>query len=186
MGEEYGETAPFPYFCSFLDSNLIEAVRAGRQQEFAHFQWEGKVPDPQEEETFLSAKLSWSWPADSSRAGLRRLYTDLLTARREWPSLRDFEHRSAALIGDSPDNSILVLTRGAGSSDRLTVSFNLSNREQTSPGCPSDAVRLMTSEDPRYGGNGSGDGGGKDRGSDGTTVLQPFEFRVFGPSSWGK
>jgi len=30
MGEEYGETAPFQYFTSFLDRNLAEAVRRGR------------------------------------------------------------------------------------------------------------------------------------------------------------
>ena len=30
MGEEYGETRPFPFFCSFSDPGLVEAVRRGR------------------------------------------------------------------------------------------------------------------------------------------------------------
>jgi maltooligosyltrehalose trehalohydrolase len=35
MGEEYGETAPFPYFVSHSDPDLIEVVRRGRRAEFA-------------------------------------------------------------------------------------------------------------------------------------------------------
>ncbi len=30
MGQEYGETNPFPFFCSFSDTDLVEAVRGGR------------------------------------------------------------------------------------------------------------------------------------------------------------
>jgi len=58
MGEEYGETAPFPYFISHSDPDLIEAVRKGRREEFAAFDWQGEPPDPQDEKTFMSAKLS--------------------------------------------------------------------------------------------------------------------------------
>ena len=57
MGEEYGEPAPFPYFVSHSDADLIEAVRRGRRAEFQSFQWGGEPPDPQAEETFRSAKL---------------------------------------------------------------------------------------------------------------------------------
>jgi maltooligosyltrehalose trehalohydrolase len=58
MGEEYGETAPFPYFVSHSDPGLIEAVRRGRREEFASFGWSGDPPDPQAEETFHSARLN--------------------------------------------------------------------------------------------------------------------------------
>jgi maltooligosyltrehalose trehalohydrolase len=98
MGEEYGEEAPFPFFCSFGDPALVQAVREGRKKEFDAFSWQGEVPDPQAEETFASARLSWSWPEGTPRAGLRRLYRDLLAARREWPALCDFEDRSARLV----------------------------------------------------------------------------------------
>jgi maltooligosyltrehalose trehalohydrolase len=57
MGEEYGDPAPFPYFVSHSDRELIEAVRRGRRAEFASFGWDGEPPDPQAEETFRSAKL---------------------------------------------------------------------------------------------------------------------------------
>ena len=61
MGEEYGETNPFPFFCSFGDAPLVQAVREGRQREFADFAWQGTVPDPHDPATFAAARLSWSW-----------------------------------------------------------------------------------------------------------------------------
>src|SRR5262249_35052659 len=61
MGQEYGETNPFPYFCSFRTPELIEAVRRGRKAEFASFGWNGEVPDPLAAATRDQAVLSWSW-----------------------------------------------------------------------------------------------------------------------------
>ncbi len=46
MGEEYGETAPFPYFTSHADPELVEAVRRGRAQEFAAFALHGRAARP--------------------------------------------------------------------------------------------------------------------------------------------
>jgi maltooligosyltrehalose trehalohydrolase len=102
MGEEYGETNPFPFFCSFGDLALIEAVRAGRKREFAElaFQWQGEIPDATAEATFERAKLSWNWEHDPHRAGLRRLYQTLLAARRVWPPLLDRGNCTAELLSD--------------------------------------------------------------------------------------
>lgn len=49
---EHGEAAPFPYFVSHSDPELIEAVRRGRHEEFRSFQWKREPPDPQAEATF--------------------------------------------------------------------------------------------------------------------------------------
>ncbi len=63
MGEEYGERRAFPFFCSFSDGRLIEAVRRGRREELksVKFDWKHEPPDPQSPKTFEEAKLSWSW-----------------------------------------------------------------------------------------------------------------------------
>src|SRR5947207_160336 len=45
MGDEYGETAPFQYFISHSNPDLVEAVRRGRKEEFAGFEWRGDPPD---------------------------------------------------------------------------------------------------------------------------------------------
>ena len=112
MGEEYGEQRPFPFFCSFGDPAIIEAVRRGRREEFAAlaFQWGAEIPDPQAAETFAAAKLAWAWPEGSPHAQLRQLYQDLLAARRQWPALRDRRHTSARLLSTLASPS----GRGAG------------------------------------------------------------------------
>jgi maltooligosyltrehalose trehalohydrolase len=83
MGEEYGETAPFLYFTSHGDSQLAEAVRKGRQAEFAQFKWQGEVPDPQEESTFNASKLNPSLAEQDPHLTLQRFYKMLLRFRRE-------------------------------------------------------------------------------------------------------
>src|SRR4029079_3374487 len=61
MGEEYGETNPFPFLCGFQTPELIEAVRTGRKKEFAYFGWDVEPPDPFSDATRDAAVLSWSW-----------------------------------------------------------------------------------------------------------------------------
>lgn len=185
MGEEYGERHPFPYFCSFFDPTLIEAVRVGRTREFADFRWqEHAVPDPQAESTFQSAKLSWSWQQDAHQTGLRQLYTDLLAARRHWPALRNFVDRTVELAGI--ESRLLILKRTAEPSDRgtLTAIFNLGDQPQTLDELPEyginvEGMLLLKSEDARYGG-----AGGLAEETHEAHVIDPWEFQVFGPAQW--
>ncbi len=81
MGEEYGETQPFPYFIDHSDPELVEAVRKGRKEEFAAFAWKGEPPDPYAVETFASARLRR--PTGPPHDAMRRYYQRLLRARAE-------------------------------------------------------------------------------------------------------
>jgi maltooligosyltrehalose trehalohydrolase len=83
MGEEYGETAPFQYFTSHTDPQLAEAVRRGRQEEFANFRWTGQIPDPQAESTFAASKLNHVLIANEPHGTLQRFYRMLLRFRRD-------------------------------------------------------------------------------------------------------
>lgn len=83
MGEEYGETAPFQYFTSHSDPELVDAVRRGRREEFAAFGWEGRVPDPQEEQTFSCSALNHSLKAEEPHRTLLRFYQQLIRIRDE-------------------------------------------------------------------------------------------------------
>jgi maltooligosyltrehalose trehalohydrolase len=178
MGEEYGEENPFPFFCSFGDPRLAQSVREGRKKEFDAFARNGEVPDPQDEGTFASAKLSWSWPEGTHGAGLRRLYRDLLSARREWPALRDFERRSARLLPDEKRGPVLRLVRGAESSGgAVHAFFNLGDRPAPLPGgVPDGMATLFRSEAAAYGGD--------RREASPIAELAAFEYAVFGPPSW--
>lgn len=82
MGEEFGETAPFQYFISHVDADLVDAVRQGRQKEFAAFGWEGIIPDPQDEATFERSRLHHSLKETEPHATLLRFYRQLIELRR--------------------------------------------------------------------------------------------------------
>lgn len=83
MGEEYGETAPFQYFTSHGDAELVEAVRRGRREEFSAFGWENSVPDPQDEQTFSRSKLDHSLKEKEPHRTLLRFYQQLIRIRQE-------------------------------------------------------------------------------------------------------
>ena len=83
MGEEYAEPAPFQYFTSHGDPELVEAVRRGRREEFAAFGWEGAVPDPQDEQTFSRSSLDHSLKKKEPHSTLLRFYQQLIRIRDE-------------------------------------------------------------------------------------------------------
>lgn len=82
MGDEHADPAPFPYFVSHTDPELVEAVRKGRAEEFAAFSRGRTPPDPQAEATFRSAVLDHAL-ADEGGAGRGRwlLHQELLRLR---------------------------------------------------------------------------------------------------------
>ena len=90
MGEEYAEPAPFQYFVSHGDPDLVEAVRTGRREEFATFAWQGEAPDPQSEATFRRSTLDLGLARDGGRhQAVFELYRELLALRRALPVLHD-------------------------------------------------------------------------------------------------
>ncbi|HET7911797.1 MAG TPA: malto-oligosyltrehalose trehalohydrolase [Pseudolabrys sp.] len=76
MGEEWGATHPFPFFCDF-EGELADAVRNGRKKEFAevYAQHGDEIPDPLSADTRASAVLDWtvmSKPMHAERLALTR------------------------------------------------------------------------------------------------------------------
>jgi maltooligosyltrehalose trehalohydrolase len=191
MGEEYGETRPFPFFCSFDDAGLIEAVRRGRRQEFAAVRLPGQteIPDPQDAQTFWGAKLAWQWPAGTVHAGLWRLYAALLAARRNWPALRNRTDTMARIIpsgpsdGDGsadpgsadPSEGLLVLQRGG--KDGLLAIANLSRQCRFVPDIDlGGRTLLLSSEEGRFGGSRTP--------AQSLEPVLPFELQAFGNGEW--
>jgi maltooligosyltrehalose trehalohydrolase len=83
MGEEWGSTAPFPFFCDF-GGELANAVRKGRRHElaWAYAEYGDEVPDALDASTRDSAVLDWDGrhaPAGRQRLALVR---ELLAIRR--------------------------------------------------------------------------------------------------------
>ena len=99
MGEEYGETAPFYYFVSHSDANLVEAVRRGRREEFVAFRWQGEPPDPQDEATFLRCKLDPELRLQGQHELLYSFYRELIRLRRESPPLKVLDKERLEVTG---------------------------------------------------------------------------------------
>lgn len=93
MGEEYGERNPFPFFVSFTDPTLVEAVRKGRMAEFPGFAADHELPDPQATATFQQAILSWNYQERTDKpenfhSTLYRFYRFLIAFRKIRPAMQ--------------------------------------------------------------------------------------------------
>ncbi|MFH1650511.1 MAG: malto-oligosyltrehalose trehalohydrolase [Chloroflexota bacterium] len=154
MGEEYGETAPFPYFVSHSNPELIAAVRRGRREEFAAFNWQGEIPDPQDEATFLGAKLRFHLKKEAPHRTLYEFYRELLRLRREVPALAALSKDSLTVT--TPGETALCLHRRQGESS-VCILLNCGPREVRAalPLPPGRWHRLLDAADERWGGDGS-------------------------------
>jgi 1,4-alpha-glucan branching enzyme/maltooligosyltrehalose trehalohydrolase len=85
MGEEWGASTPFPFFCD-LDEDLNDIVREGRRKELSSLPgFEGEdIPDPTALSTFLSGKLDWAALRGDPAVQWLAFYQSLLMTRRQW------------------------------------------------------------------------------------------------------
>jgi maltooligosyltrehalose trehalohydrolase len=113
MGEEYGETAPFPYFMSHSDADLVEAVRRGRLEEFKSFGWFGEPPDPQDESTFMAAKLDHGLRRKEPHRTIHLFYKELIALRKKFDFFdEETEGRPECLCWES-EKVLLIKRRNA-------------------------------------------------------------------------
>ncbi|MCK9916127.1 malto-oligosyltrehalose trehalohydrolase [Microbacteriaceae bacterium K1510] len=134
MGEEWGATEPFPFFCDFKN-DLADAVREGRKREFAeaYAKHSDEIPDPLAAETYQRAKLDWqalAQPAHGRRLALTRALLEarqrhivpLLPAITEAGEASRFEH--------------VLSARWAAGKKTLMLLANLSDAMQSCPDIP--------------------------------------------------
>lgn len=140
MGEEWGSTRPFAFFCDFGDA-LAAAVRDGRRAEFAQYPefqnaaQRNEIPDPQADTTFAAAHLDWQQLQQPQPAAVLQWYQQVLAVRRDVivPLLPRFGAHSGRyqVIGDgavlvswhAADEDHPVLTLAANLSDQSVVGF---------------------------------------------------------------
>jgi maltooligosyltrehalose trehalohydrolase len=155
MGEEYGETAPFQYFISHSDAELVETVRRGRCEEFEAFAWKDAPPDPQDEGTFLRSRLNQDLRQQGNHRALREFYKELLRVRKELPALASLSKEEMEVFGFE-DERVLFVRRWSGDSEVFAV-FNFGDAEATvAVRVPGGHWRkLLDSADRRWQGKGS-------------------------------
>jgi len=87
MGEEWGETRPFQFFCDFR-GELGDAVREGRRREFARWpqfadaELRDAIPDPNDPATFAASTLDWSGATNGPGEERMALFQELAAIRR--------------------------------------------------------------------------------------------------------
>jgi maltooligosyltrehalose trehalohydrolase len=124
MGEEYGDPAPFLYFVSHTDPELVDAVRQGRAGEFASFGWPGAPPDPVSEATCARSRPHWELRAEKDHASLLAFHSALLRLRREEPALRAVAREDNRTLATGDERVIALLRRSGG--DAAIVIMNVS------------------------------------------------------------
>ncbi len=179
MGEEYGETAPFPYFVSHSDPALIEAVRRGRRDEFAAFGWADEPPDPQDERTFLQAKLKHSLRRKGRHKVLLEFNRELLRLRKNIPTLANLS-KDDMEVSDCEEKKVLVVKRWSSSDEAVIVfHFGESPITITIPFLEGRWRKPMDSAEERWRGPGSHIP--HELGSQGETIIsvQPHALVLF-------
>jgi malto-oligosyltrehalose trehalohydrolase len=88
MGEEFGASTPFLFFCDF-GPDLASKVTQGRRSEFTKFaafnspEAQARIPDPNIESSLLASKLDWNSLEKPEHREWLQFYRDVLLCRRK-------------------------------------------------------------------------------------------------------
>ncbi|MEH6950994.1 malto-oligosyltrehalose trehalohydrolase [Nitrobacter sp. NHB1] len=146
MGEEWGATTPFPFFCDFK-GDLADAVRAGRRREYAeaYEAFGDDVPDPLAQSTFESAVLVW--PEEDQHLPRHEFVKELLRIRRHelMPHLGSATFASAEL---RQNDRLLIAYWRLGNSALLHLRANISDHNVTNDVPPMPGRPIWGGEPP--------------------------------------
>lgn len=155
MGEEYGELSPFPYFVSHSAPELIEAVRRGRRQEFASFNWQGEIPDPQDKDTFFMARLNPGIRREGWHQVLYNFNRELIRIRKQNPVFACLNKDNIEVRGDEVDRTLFVHRLCEGK--EIVIIFSLSDNEVNTGQMvtPGQWLKILDSNESRWLGEGA-------------------------------
>ncbi len=177
MGEEYGETAPFPFFIDHDDPDLVEAVRRGRREEFAAFDGGGEPLDPYAEETYRRAILDRSAARSECGRRLWAFYRELIMWRHRLPDADSAEARDAHT---GEEGRWLTVLRGAGEARSAAIyHFDAEERTVVVPLPAGRWRKRIDSADPRWGGGGSRLPDELSSSGEETLIVAPYGAVVF-------
>jgi maltooligosyltrehalose trehalohydrolase len=155
MGEEYGETAPFQYFISHLDPELVEAVRRGRREEFAGFAWDDEPSDPQDEATFRRAKLNHHLRQEGRHGALWAFYQELIRLRKTLPALTCLSKEQMEVCSFEKDTVLSIRRWHDGEEALMVLHFGQAPASIALPTPKGRWRKRLDSADGRWHGPGS-------------------------------
>lgn len=154
MGEEYGETAPFLYFTSHRNPELVNAIWKGRKEELKTFFGNDQTPNPQSETSFLQSQLNRSLCAKNPHNALYRFYQELIALRKSHPALSNLTKENYR-VESSPKHQLLFLHRRHDHHE-LIIIFNFLNCENSAlnPLPPGTWCKILDSGAKQWDGDG--------------------------------
>ncbi|MDP5337215.1 MAG: malto-oligosyltrehalose trehalohydrolase [Nodularia sp. (in: cyanobacteria)] len=155
MGEEYGEEAPFLYFVSHSDPDLIKAVRAGRKKEFFAFHSQGEPPDPESPNTFNNCKLNWDKRQSGKHQVLLSFYKKLIQIRSQNPALLKRERENLQIGCDEDKKLITWFKHSQENQIFCAMNFNIYDITFSQEFTANNWVKTLDSAETKWLGKGS-------------------------------
>ncbi len=181
MGEEYGETAPFLYFVSHGDRDLIEAVRKGRKEEFAAFhEIDGAVaPDPQAEETLKKSQLNWEKRKTGEHEKLWLFHQKLLQMRRDVPALRNLDRNKLEATVLEPEKVLCIKRHHENSQVLCWLNFGSEAVKITDSNKSKTWKKILDSSEQEWGGTSSQLPEKLDESNNSELTINPYSVVVY-------
>lgn len=165
MGQEWNSSSPFQFFTDH-NADLGKLITQGRRREFSHFAAfrdpvvRATIPDPQAASTFQDSKLRWNELQDEQHAQMLFLYQEFINLRRTHPALQNRARDN--WIATEIDGLVAVFFGASGSYD-LAIFTDLVgghampslDQARLTPGEGRDWQRVLSSNEPRFGGDGA-------------------------------
>ena len=155
MGEEYAEDAPFLYFVSHTDPELLAVVESGRKKDFEAFHLEGEFIDPFSHDTFHKCQLNWDKRQEGKHQVMLELYQHLIQLRRTIPALKqlDKQNLETSLI---EEDKLICLHRWTQDSQIYCI-MNFSKKDITFKATPPSGnwQKTLDSSDTKWIGSGT-------------------------------
>jgi maltooligosyltrehalose trehalohydrolase len=173
MGEEYAETAPFPYFVDHSDQKLIEMVRKGRAAEMRNMGFTEEGLDPADPKTFDAARIDPDLRYQPGHAQVWAAYRGLLKLRRSFAAL------VSGVRAEMTEGGVMTIRRLAGNPNSEVIvicNVNADGRDTAMP------VRMEAGPWRRIADSASEDLGGSGVGLV-PEILSPGDLLSIGP--WG-
>jgi malto-oligosyltrehalose trehalohydrolase len=153
MGQEWSEQHPFLFFCDF-GPELAGAVTEGRRKEFARFpefsdaKARARIPDPNDEQTFIRSCLDWAASRSGKPRAWRQFHKDLLALRA-----RDIVPRLRGLRSGDANFEVLNATAlrvhwQLGDGSHLTLLANLSENPSITLSKPTGRLLYAVPSEP--------------------------------------
>jgi maltooligosyltrehalose trehalohydrolase len=179
MGEEWSAPHPFQYFVDHSDTELAEAVRKGRKEEFAAFHTRGEAPDPLSKEVFDLSTLQWDQLEQEQHATMLHYYKTLLHLRKTHPVLKDLNRKHVQLACDEVKQTIQLCRWHHNESVWCLMNFSREVQTQSISN-PSPLITILDSAGSQW--QSGQDKPIKDSKETGTNefVLQPESFVLLG------